>query len=286
MTTLALLLAIAAPALAQTPAEHFSATKIKAERGDADAQQKLADMYQRGTGTPANMDKACEWTLKAAEQGLTNAQYNGALCALDGGDTQKALHLLKAAGDKSHIKALMALADLHMTGQYGMTVDLETAMGYYAQAADLGDADAMAEVAMHTFATGDKNQAKEMMTKAAERGSIHAAATLGKFYWLGHGVEKDTDLARTWLIVAAESGHTNAMEDLAIVLLKTKTDGNSLQIEDAKTIYMWLLRAQKAGHTLSSSGSRVLEYIATTLPEPDRKQVDNLVADEKVLKRL
>ena len=47
-----------------------------AEQGDADAQNKLGDMYYDGEGVARDYAEARRWYRKAAEQGFADAQYN------------------------------------------------------------------------------------------------------------------------------------------------------------------------------------------------------------------
>src|SRR5271169_4270151 len=51
-----------------TPEEKFAELKRKAEAGDAQAQDDLGYMYDRGEGVALNKAKAVEWYTKAAEQ--------------------------------------------------------------------------------------------------------------------------------------------------------------------------------------------------------------------------
>ncbi|MCH5292250.1 MAG: sel1 repeat family protein, partial [Treponema sp.] len=46
----------------------------RAERGDAEAQNELGEMYYDGEGVEQDYDKAFDWFLKSAEQGNASAQ--------------------------------------------------------------------------------------------------------------------------------------------------------------------------------------------------------------------
>ena len=52
----------------------ISVIKRAAEQGDAEAQNNLASMYDRGEGVSQDYKKAVYWYTKAAEQGIPNAQ--------------------------------------------------------------------------------------------------------------------------------------------------------------------------------------------------------------------
>ncbi len=53
----------------------FNLAKPQAEKGDAASQTLIAEIYARGLGVPADQKKAAEWYGKAAEQGITEAQF-------------------------------------------------------------------------------------------------------------------------------------------------------------------------------------------------------------------
>src|SRR6266481_3442143 len=48
--------------------------RARAERGDADAQYSLANMYRQGQGVPRDDAESVRWLRKAAEQGDAKAQ--------------------------------------------------------------------------------------------------------------------------------------------------------------------------------------------------------------------
>lgn len=84
---LMLLLALGAPARAdyQAGAEAhergdyalaLAEWSAQAERGNADAQYNLGQMYRMGQGVEVDMAKAFGWYLRAAEQGVLPAQLN------------------------------------------------------------------------------------------------------------------------------------------------------------------------------------------------------------------
>ena len=71
---LILVACFAAPGWAQ--AEKVTELMLKAQRGDAQAQNKLGFAYAKGEGVPQNYGEAEKWFRKAAEQGFAKAQYN------------------------------------------------------------------------------------------------------------------------------------------------------------------------------------------------------------------
>ena len=67
-------LAVCVPVQAQTPAA--DALRVRAEAGDAGAQNDLGFMYDTGEGVPQDDAEAARWYRLAADQGHAGAQYN------------------------------------------------------------------------------------------------------------------------------------------------------------------------------------------------------------------
>ena len=53
----------------------FKALLQRAERGDVEAQYRLAEMYAEAQGVDQDYAKATQWARKAADQGYAKAQY-------------------------------------------------------------------------------------------------------------------------------------------------------------------------------------------------------------------
>ncbi len=105
---------------AQPSSGSFESVKQLAEKGNAEAQLKLAQMYQEGKGVAQNLQEAVNWSRKAAEQGLAQAQFFlGQMYATGKGvakDIKEASKWLQKAADqglqeaKDEIKKLGASA--------------------------------------------------------------------------------------------------------------------------------------------------------------------------------
>ena len=105
---------------AQPAPGSFESVKQLAEKGNAEAQLKLAQMYQEGKGVAQNLQEAFNWSRKAAEQGLAQAQFFlGQMYATGKGvakDIKEATKWLQKAADqglqaaKDEIKKLGAAA--------------------------------------------------------------------------------------------------------------------------------------------------------------------------------
>jgi TPR repeat protein len=79
--------------------------KTLAEKGDAQAQIKLADLYRTGKDVPQNFPEAAKWYRCAAEQGLPEGQFklgellfDGKGVAQDSGEASKWIEKAAAQG--------------------------------------------------------------------------------------------------------------------------------------------------------------------------------------------
>ena len=74
-------------------------------------------------------------------------------------------------------------------------------------AADAGDADSALQLALNFLEAGRPERAVPWLTKAAESGVADAMCHLGQCYAFGHGVPRDEETAKTWLLTSAEHRH-------------------------------------------------------------------------------
>ncbi len=91
-----------------------------AEGGNADAQYRLAELYERGLGGNADATIAANWYAKATAQGHMNASvmYAGLLAEGRGiaKDTERSLTLYKTAAAKKHSGAAFHMGSLNLQG--------------------------------------------------------------------------------------------------------------------------------------------------------------------------
>lgn len=83
--------------------------KTLAEKGDAVAQFRYAEMLRDGRGVAKNMKESVKWTRKAAESGLAAAQCQMGMFYMNGlgvdRDEDKAVGWLNKAAKKDHVQA-------------------------------------------------------------------------------------------------------------------------------------------------------------------------------------
>lgn len=175
-----------------------------AEKGDAEAQNKLGWHYFNGDKLPQSFELAAEWWTKAALQGDAKAQYNLG-CSYDDGDgvpqnSKKAVEWYTKAAQQGHAGAQNNLGWCYYTGN-GVAQNYELATEWY--------------------------------QKAAEQGNSDAQTNLGCCYFNGEGVDEDYELAEKWFQKAAKQGDKNAKKNLKILKeSKPKNSANAPKLTD------------------------------------------------------
>jgi TPR repeat protein len=169
-----------------------------AERGDAEAQDKLGHLYSEGKGVPQDKILAAVWWRKAADQGNANAQSSLGLAYINGD---------------------------------GVPNDFGEAAFWLRKSAEQGDASGQARLSL-LYEAGwgvpqDYAQAAAWTQKAAEQGDASAQGHLGDLYLNGQGVPQSSILAEFWYGKAASQGGTDAQN--ALEQLKSKLAANEAE---------------------------------------------------------
>jgi len=113
--------------------------KEQAEKGDAKAQYRLAQMYASGNQVEKDNTEALKWYRKAAEQGFADAQaklgdlYRLGQSGVERHYIESAKWYLKAA-QKSHVGAQIELGEAYLAGQ-GVLKDVAEAYAWFNLAA-------------------------------------------------------------------------------------------------------------------------------------------------------
>jgi TPR repeat protein len=152
----------------------FEALKVKAGRGDAKAQHKLAMCYLQGIAVPRDSAEATKWFRKAAEQGSAEAQFYLGARYLNGDGVPKneleAVKWYRKSVDQGFVEAQFNLGVCYADGA-GVPQDEVAAFKWY--------------------------------QKAAEQGFDLAQGNLGVRYYNGIGVTKNKVEAYAWFSLAA-----------------------------------------------------------------------------------
>ncbi len=193
----------------------FEEIKAKAEKGDAQSQCALGEVFCLGVlGVAKDDAEAVKWFRKAAEQNLADAQYDLGVCY-----------------DK---------------GQ-GMAKDSVGAVKWFRKAAEQNYAEAQYNLGLH-YANGqgvtkDHVEAVKWFRKAAEQNLASAQYNLGVCYYIGQGVAKDAVEAVNWIRKAAEQNHAEAQYNLGI-----RYDGGLGVAKDDVEMVKWYRKAANQNH--------------------------------------
>ena len=126
-------------------AEEVRVIRVRAEKGEADAQYRLGLSYCYGQGVPQDYTEAVRWFRKAAEHGYAKAQYSlGSSYYYGGGvphDYTEAIRLYRKAADQGDAMAQYGLGFMYYKGK-GVPQDYAEAVRWYRKAAGQGDVDA------------------------------------------------------------------------------------------------------------------------------------------------
>ena len=126
-------------------AESGRQCRVRAERGDTDAQYRLGSAYYYGKGVPQDYAEAIRWYRKSANQGIAKAQYALGYCYFHGQgvpqDNAEAVRWLRIAADQGYSTAQRQLASMYYRGT-GVPQDYAEALLRYRSAAEQGDAGA------------------------------------------------------------------------------------------------------------------------------------------------
>ncbi len=228
----------------------FNLAKPQAEKGDPASQTLIAEIYARGMGVPADQKLAAEWYGKAAENGITEAQFRYAALLLQGTyvkkDKQKAEDLMHKAAQGGNAMAQFNYGQMLMQKHPGAP-GLDLAFPWFEKAAEAKLADG--EYALsQIYANGtdklarDDKKAREYLILAARKGYDTAQFDLGRWLVEGRGGERDYDQGFRWMQLAANRGMVMAQVWLARLYRDgLGTDGDSVKAA------AWYILAQRAG---------------------------------------
>lgn len=147
-------------------------THALAEQGNAEAQNELGEMMERGMAGPVDFTQAASWFQKSALQGNAAGQRNLGILYKNGvGMVRGTTHMLSwltNAATQNDSKAAGELGDIY---RFGVVVprNFNTAAHWY--------------------------------SVAAEHGSVHGQGALAAAYALGDGLPKDDVKAWQWFLI-------------------------------------------------------------------------------------
>ena len=241
--------------------EAYDAFVPIAEKGLADAQCLLGDMYAEGLGVSQDLEKAEHWYRMAANQfngcGLISLgfmYYDGNVVPKDRSEAAK---LWKRALDISPVPRGWETWYANIEGRLGLMFlegdgvrqNYDDALRYLTRAAGADDAEAQSALgsmyAKGLGVTRDYVQAEHWYRKAADQGDVDAMVRLGTMYYSGveeYGIRKDFNKAFHYYSSAANIGDAPAQFYLACLYLRG--EGVEQNLEKA---FEWTEKSAKQG---------------------------------------
>jgi TPR repeat protein len=193
-----------------------------ANQGNADAQLRLAQLYETGKAVAKDDGQAVILYRRAAERDNPNAQVRLGLMYLMGSnsvphDVALGLEWIDKAASRGSVEAENLLADMYSLGMFGVPKDAIRSAGWYRKAALQGNTRSMLKLIAISSAAGDHAETLMWSRKLAELGDATGQYTLGLMYGQGLGVPKDKIQALAWLKkAAAQPGFTAGLAKAAI----------------------------------------------------------------------
>jgi len=167
-------------------ARDATAFRIRAERGDPEAQFKLGSFYSKGKGVPTDFVEAVRWYRKSAELGYAKAEYNLGYMYQEGKgvpqDHAEAVRWCRKAAEQGYARAQDGLGVMYYRGEW-VAVDYVEAVRWYRRAAEQGNEDARYNLGyMYYYGLGvlrDRVEADRLFHQAADQGSEQAKRVVG-----------------------------------------------------------------------------------------------------------
>jgi len=241
------------------PDDASTLTRLAAA-GNADAQCKLSNAYEKGDIVAADFRKARQLMIDGA------ARHNG--CSINGlgniylvglgvkSDVGAALSYYKAAASVGYPSAYFNIGRIYENG-WGVMPNDRLAFQWYEKAADAGSSDAYAAVAAYyadgTGGVADRFLAEQYYTLAANAGDRSAMEDLALLYIADDKLPGHFQLAKRWL--TADSKSPAAQYELGWM----SETGNGLQKDIGKAAYWYKLSAGQHYAQAETAYARLLQ---------------------------
>jgi uncharacterized protein len=225
--------------------EEAKTLRQAAEGGNPDAQYNLALKYLQGQGVPQDFNQAGFWFGKAAERGLSVAQFFLGEAFEQGAQYTEAMLWYRKAAEQGHADAQLNLGLMYEHGR-GVAQDSAEAAKWYHKAADQGRAAAQYDIGLlyekGSGVTQDHVEAVKWFRMAADQEYVDAQLNLGSMYFSGLGVTQDYAQAVQWWHKAAEQGNGRAQLKLGL----SYENGTGVTQDDRQAVE-WLRKAAEQG---------------------------------------
>lgn len=197
--------------------------KSKKDEGDPVAHYLLGLLTRKGyAGFKSHDGDAYKLYSFAAEKGLANAQYELGQMYFYGRHVKKnhkkAAEFYKKASDKNHIFAMKKLAVMRLNKQGGLTDEISEILPLLEKTAEAAHQYSQRKLG-YMYLVGDrvkqdKIKAYKLLLAAAKQNDAFSQRTLGQMYLQGNGVTKNLQEAAYWFTLAIENGDKDAKKML------------------------------------------------------------------------
>lgn len=250
--------------------------------GNTFAQMALAFRHWSGISVMSSCESALNYYRKVAKKVEQQVSFSGGTViqrvrlldelenpgSFSGVLDDDLIQYYQFLADKGDIQAQVGLGQLHYQGGRGVDQDHSRALAYFTQAAEAGNANAMAflgkvdcfyrqlvvnryllSLQMHLEGSQVVPQSNETALKyfemAAEKGNPVGQSGLGLMYLYGKGVEKDYAKAFKFFSQAASQGWVDGQLQLGLMYL----NGYGVT-RDYRTAIKYFTMASQSGHVL------------------------------------
>ncbi len=192
-----------------------------AEAGFNWAKYWLGNMYQEGYGIAKDRDMAIEWYREALDSSATEELKGNVYNRLGdiyyqeryaGGisyDVNQAVKYYNQAADLDNKHACFSLGKMYKTGE-GVLKNPARAKELFLKSAELGNEKAQYELGMMFKGKNDLTATFKWMKQSAENNYAPAQYELGLMYYYGKGVAKNSKIAADWLEKSYNAGNEDA----------------------------------------------------------------------------
>ena len=211
-----------------------------AEQGNPGAEHMLMRLFSEGKLQAADLNhETLKWTRKAAEKGVTQAQFELAeIYAKKQGNVKSAIQWYRLAADQIHPDAFFELGEIYKQGAENVKADPQKSIRMYQIAASEFDVFAQKGNAKYQFnlakmyqhskgVTKNIKLAIKWMGKSAQQGHTIAQLELGRLYAKGDDVPRDINQAKHWLTLAAAQGTSSASTSATAMLTELSQNENA-----------------------------------------------------------
>lgn len=161
-------------------------------------------------------------------------------------DFAKAEECFLKAAESGYAKAAYTLGDLYQNGYNIVEPDMDKAMGWYKRAAELGDRNAMTNLAFCHYKTGNPALAVEWFEKACAAGDTMAMGMLSFHYFNGEGTAANPERAFSLALESANAGEPEGQKMLGLCYLY----GVGTEV-DLDMAVLWFTNAVNQGNVVS-----------------------------------